>query len=394
MKRLMTALLALLMTTVLFAGTLAETGVIQSVELTDVPNSHTADAVLSLESVFQNSRATVYDILKEPANQLTVDTLLDIFSFVVDDGNRPARYFPPETQQQIIEAIEGESLDSLNMTEFMRLSFAETRISEDLKFLMELDVDYMPGQTVVVVVADTADTENLVWFALKAEVVSPGLIEVIIPKEVFVVLEGKDVLYSLLTPRRGMTRYYLQEEVITPEPLPSIEADDTSYIDRTVISEDLGEVEFSLVIVEETDIQVKELANLREHVKKQPLIDWFPKEDQQEVQLLLGGNFDLDTLILYDALSLESIDYKDTYGDVLASFHFVTPYAKEQAIIAMLGIPKDEKVTGMRTAMDWAVQLVRVQDGGAIDIAFDQLMMIEIGEQSGLLLLLAEPLTR
>ena len=41
--------------------------------------------------------------------------------------------------------------------------------------------------------------------------------------------------------------------------------------------------------------------------------------------------------------------------------------------------------------MDWAVQPAVVRDGGHVDIVFDQLALIGMGEETGLLLMFSVP---
>ena len=62
--------------------------------LTDAPGTPTQDVVLSLESLWQDEAKTPYDLTVEQADQLTMDTVSDIFHFVYKEENRPARYFP------------------------------------------------------------------------------------------------------------------------------------------------------------------------------------------------------------------------------------------------------------------------------------------------------------
>ena len=71
--------------------------------LTDAPGTPTQDIVLSLKSFFMDEARTPYGVQVMQADQLTMDTVTDIFEFVYKQKNRAARYFPEETQQAIAE---------------------------------------------------------------------------------------------------------------------------------------------------------------------------------------------------------------------------------------------------------------------------------------------------
>lgn len=126
-----------------------------------------------------------------------------------------------------------------------------------------------------------------------------------------------------------------------------------------------------------------------------PISAYLPEKSQNEIQLLLnqnGKNTQKEELVVYEYLPLITKNYKDTYGDVISTFKFATPYAEGQQVVTMLGLPKDGAVETDPTLMDWAVQRAQVNAGGEVEIVFDQLALIGMGEETGLLLVLSEPL--
>ena len=84
-------------------------------------------------------------------------------------------------------------------------------------------------------------------------------------------------------------------------------------------------------------------------------------------------------------------DFRPTDGDAVGTLSFATPYGEGQTIVTALGVPKKETSENGETLMDWSVQPAVVREGGVVDVVFDQLALIDMGAETGLLLLLSEP---
>ena len=368
-----------------------------AVEATDAPGTPTQDVVLSLTANWLDEENTPYDLEVMEPDQLAMDTVTEIYKFVFEQDNRPVRYFPEETQRQIEEMLEGiVDPDALYMTEFMRLHAAEAEPETDLLAEMLVDVDYQSDQLILVVLGDTSDSENLVWTPVESRVVELGKVEFTVPQALMEELQGEDVLFSLLTVRKGARGGVISEEYWETEhiQLPSKTAKDSVKLAK-LVSADGTQIEddFELLIVEESEIIIRELALIREHVKEeeQPVCTWLPDEERDEIQLLLSDGLDRDELVVYDYLPLITKNYKDTYGDVISTFTFATPYEEDQQVVTVLGLPRETPVEG-ETLMDWAAQRAQVNENGEVEIVFDQLALIGMGEETGLLLVLCEPI--
>lgn len=368
-----------------------------AVEATDAPGTPTQDVVLSLTANWLDEENTPYDLEVMEPDQLAMDTVTEIYKFVFEQDNRPVRYFPEETQRQIEEMLEGiVDPDALYMTEFMRLHAAEAEPETDLLAEMLVDVDYQPDQLILVVLGDTTDPENLVWTPVESRVIELGKVEFTVPQALMEELQGEDVLFSLLTVRKGARGGVISEEYWETEhiQLPSKTAKDSVKLAK-LVSADGTQIEddFELLIVDESEIIIRELALIREHVKEeeQPVCTWLPDEERDEIQLLLSDGLDRDELVVYDYLPLITKNYKDTYGDVISTFTFATPYEEGQQVVTVLGLPRETPVEG-ETLMDWAVQRAQVNENGEVEIVFDQLALIGMGEETGLLLVLCEPI--
>ena len=363
--------------------------------LTDAPGTPTQDRAVLLTAAWQDEAKTAYDLAEMPADQLTVTTATDVYDFVYEQGNRPVRWYPEDTQQAIAEMISVDP-DSLYMTEFMRLHAAEAEPQNNLDAVMELEIAYYPGQLTVVVLGDTSDPSAIVWTPVESKVVETGHVEFIVPQELMAQLQGEDLLFSLLTVREGgSTTTVVVETTEVPQNLPSKSAESTTRIIETVTKD--GETlpdDFELVIVPETDIIERELSLLKDYVteQQQSAITWLPEEDQNRARYLLGA--DGDSLIVSDYVSLITRGFRPTDGDAIGTISFATPYQAGQSIVTALGIPKADAAaddTGDSTLMDWAVQPAIVREGGWVDIVFDQLALIDMDTQTGLLLMFSEP---
>ena len=108
--------------------------------------------------------------------------------------------------------------------------------------------------------------------------------------------------------------------------------------------------------------------------------------------LLLGAEVDLETLVAYEYVPLITESYQETYGDAIAPFTFATPYQPGQTVVSLLGLPRADAAETDPTLMDWAVQRAEVNEQGEVEIVFDQLALIGMGEQTALMLVLSEPM--
>ena len=360
---------------------------------TDAPGTPTQDRAVSLTAVWQDEQQTTYDLKDMPADQLTMNTATDVYDFVYEQGNRPVRWYPEDTQKAI-EAMVSVNPDVLYMTEFMRLHAAEAEATSELDATMTLKIDYQPGQLTVVVLGDTSDPENIVWTPVESQVTETGVVTFQIPAELMSQLQGEDLLFSLLTVRQGSRGTTTVVTTEVPDVLPSKQAEDTTRIVETVTADGAAKPhDFELEIVPETSLIQRELTLLGQYVteQQQPALSWLPEEDQNRVRYLLGteGN----DLIVSDYVPLISKDFRPTDGDAVGSLSFATPYQEGQTIVTALGLPKEDGSTsdGDESQMDWIVQPATVRANGVVDVVFDQLALIDMDTETGLLLMLSVP---
>lgn len=372
------------------------TGSASAAVLTDAPGTPTQDRAVALDARWEDEARTAYDLRELPADHLTVNQAVDVYDFVYEQGNRPVRWYPEDTQKAI-EAIISVDPDALYMTEFMRLHAAEIVPPADLEATMTLTIDYQPGQLTVVVLGDTSNPANLVWTPVESRVIANGQVEFNVPQALMAQLQGEDLLFSLLTVRQGARGTVEVETTEVPENLPSKQAGDTTRVVKTVTRN--GQAlpdDFKIAIVPETELIRREITMLGQFVteQEQPALNWLPEEDQNRVRYLLG--VDGEALIVSDYVPLITEDFRPTDGDAVGTLSFATPYSESQTIVTALGIPDKnadnaDEIQNGKTQMKWSVQPAIVREGGVVDVVFDQLALIDMGTETGLLLMLSEP---
>lgn len=385
-KRILGIVLALMLLTVSASAAV----------LTDAPGTPTQDRAVALDARWEDEAQTAYDLRELPADHLTVNQAVDVYDFVYEQGNRPVRWYPEDTQKAI-EAIISVDPDTLHMTEFMRLHAAEIVPPADLEATMTLTIDYQPGQLTVVVLGDTSDPANLVWTPVESRVIANGQVEFNVPQALMAQLQGEDLLFSLLTVRQGARGTVEVETTEVPENLPSKQAGDTTRVIKTVTRD--GQAlpdDFKIAIVPETELIRREITMLGQFVteQEQPALNWLPEEDQNRVRYLLG--VDGEALIVSDYVPLITEGFRPTDGDAVGTLSFATPYSESQTIVTALGIPNKnadnaDEIQNGKTQMKWSVQPAIVREGGVVDVVFDQLALIDMGTEAGLLLMLSEP---
>lgn len=365
MRRLLLVLTALMLLAT--ATVVSATGITDS-EYTDVPTVLTQDSVISIKA----SEGKAVEVLRPNIESFAL--LNDIYRFVYENNNRPARYYDLPTQAKIAELCGGINIDILHMTEAMRLQLAdvqekpvdsteETAAAEEAISIekdepavvdMELDVEYYPGQLVVVVLGIPGKNLNYTWYPYRAEVPETGLIRWKIPVEEWKELVKQDISFHVLTVRSGPGGDMLSGTE-DPDKVFSKDAEDV-YVTHRWYSES-GEViedDFRLFMTGLSMAQELEVYRIGSHiVESGRILDYFPEERKAEALLMLPDDIDENDLVAYDIIALMDENYKDTYGDVSVEIQFGTTYDTEKAMIVLAGF--EIKDAREQPYMDWYV---------------------------------------
>ena len=379
-------------------------------EYTDVTSVMTQDSVLDLEVFTDEPEEECYIVLQQP-DETSMALLEDVYDFVWRQKHRPVRYYDEETQKKIQALVPEVDIDILHLTEFMgQEMYGIPKEDEDVVVERLLDVEYYPGQLVVVVLGYLEENEEGVeeyrWFPYRAEVPEMGLIRYTIPKEDYDLFVGQpQIIYHVLTDRIGARGDVLENSEIVTERIerPSKTADDIVRIRRWYTS--TGEViedDFRIFLVDKTKKMNEEIERIGKFLEEEnPVINWFPEYIVDEAQLLLGPAVDREKLLAYDIVAVMSENYKDTYGDVATENTFASVYDPEHRMVVMLGFPLDEdelpdlppEELEKVTHFEWyclRTEALEVED--VVEIVFKQLIIPRMEEEPALLIVLSEPL--
>lgn len=347
MKKI-SGILAILMLLSIFATAMATT--IENTEYTDVPTAMTQDSVLSAEATEECN----VEVLQP--DQESIALLDDVYRFVWEDENRPARYYDEETQEEIQQLCGNVDIDVLHMTEAMRLQFSEETEST-VTVTMKLDADYAPGQLVIVVLGIPAGDLNYTWYPYQATVSEIGVVNWDIPAADWMEFIKQPISFHLLTVRMGPGGESLWGEDVYADSVSvfSKESDDVIRTYRWYTES--GEViddDFRLFVVDLTEPMQQEVLRIGEHLADGNLIlDYFPEERKNEALLMLPEGTDEADLMVYDVIALMDEAYKDTYGDINTEMIFGTAYDTEKPMVVLAGFVNEDAQE--QPFMDWYV---------------------------------------
>lgn len=381
-------------------------------EYTDVTSVMTQDSVVSLE-LFTEEPVQEPSITLQQPDEKSMALLEDIYDFVWRRENRPVRYYDEETQQKIQDLVPGMDIDALHLTEFMAQEmYGELTHAVVVERL--LDVDYQPGQLVIVVLGYEQEDGTYRWFPYRGEVPELGMIRYTIPVEDYMELVGQpQVIYHVLTNRvgaRGEVLKYSASKSVRIE-TPSKGYRDISYVHHWYSTNgETIEDNFRIYLVEKTREMEREIDRIGAYLAEElpggetnKIINWFPEERVSEAQLLLG-DVDRETLIGYDIVAVMSEDYKDTYGDVATENRFTAAYSPERRMVAMLGFPLEaeelpdlppeelEKITHFEWYCLRTEAIENIEKEDIVEIVFKQLVIPDMETEPALLVVLSEPL--
>ena len=401
MKQRMIRIIALLCM-LAFGATASASSMVGEI-YTDITSVMTQDAVLDLE-VYTNDPIEECSIVLQQPDIKSMALLEKMYTFVWRQGNRPVRYYDVETQNKIQALIPGVDIDILHLTEFMRQEmYGEPR--EEVVVERLLDVEYYPGQLVIVVLGYEMENGEYKWFPYKAEVPSVGLIRYTIPKADYDELVSQpQVIYHVLTDRIGARGEVLVEKEIIREPVgtPSKGYKDIIRIRRWKTAHgDTIDDPFSIFLVERTKEMNREIERMGKFLaedEKNKIIQWFPEEIANQAQLLLG-EVEKEKVIAYDIVAVMSENYKDTYGDVATENLFASAYDSEHKMVVMLGFElPEEALAGLTeeelekvTHYEWYVLRAEALDE-FVEIVFKQLVIPTMETEPAMIVVLSEPL--
>lgn len=122
-------------------------------------------------------------------------------------------------------------------------------------------------------------------------------------------------------------------------------------------------------IQEETE-EKKVFDEIAAFVEAEPVATYFGEEAMTAAAEYLPAELDVSTLVMDEFFLLTAENYDEAYGDVVATFEFVTPYEDETVLLAMVGILPGENAEE-DAAITW-IPLQAVASEGKVQITFTQ----------------------
>ncbi len=363
--------------------------------LTDVPATPAKAAGVQITASWADGTAAD-ELQALDADEVTVAQAQAAYAYVYEGNNSAASWYPEETRQEIAGMVSTDAAD-LGMSNMLRLHVADGEPQSDLNATIDPGVAYQADQQVVVVLGDTTGADGIDWTTVAATVNANGRIEFTVPQSVLALLQGKDLIFTVMS-TRSVTREVVNTESepvfeteapAEDEGTPSVDAESTTSVARTVKNGQVVEDDFKLVIVEETTEIRQEIELIKTYVSAnaQPALTWLPEDAQQSVAYLLGN--DGSDLIVSDYVTLTSENFVSGDGSAVGTFSFATPYTAGRKLVAALGLPKADAAAG-ETQMSWTVMPASVNENGCVDVVFDQQVLDEMGSETGLLLIFSE----
>ena len=420
MKRILACVLLLAICLGVCSGAAAQQRVIDvtavhgSDRYSDAPANPTQENLLEIAAtaIPAEDEATPFTLMKMLPTNLTVDELAPIYDFVEINLNPPARYFPEEVQQTIIDI--GFDPDALYMPEFFSTfpqvypDALEDQVYVDVEMLY--DIDYRAGLPVVVVLGWDSD-EGVEWQALPADVPRDHYVHFEIPPETLKIINGQETLFALLTVKPGMgyDEYY-SETIKIPYEIPSITSGDLTVIVDGYTAVSSGDpIPCELVLTDRSRRITLELDAIEKHIhqnyttensqnyERESIMSYFKSEMNRQVHLLLPETVANDDLMCYELACLQSVEYIEPYGDVMARFLFATPYYEGQTMVSMLALPDAENPEDemIWTPLHTEVKRVYTDEEHFIDyveITFSSAVLTPMLEETALLLVLSTPM--
>lgn len=384
MKKTMSILVALLLAVLMMTGAVAEP--VEEFYMR-VPAALTQDEVVHFVAEYKPEKEVLeYGIEVLEPTILGMESLSELIDYVQIHVLPPIGYFTEEVQEKIAALLpENYDLEALHVTEFMSIlpEATETTVAVDAEVL--LDVDYQPGQLVLVVLGIEDENGEIVWEPLEASVTELGKIEFVIPVELQNTVDGVETLFAVLTEQIGD-----RGDVLPGQDAPSYSK---TAQDMTQVTDVEAEqpVEFEVITVEETELILAELEDMREHTELlQPIFTFFDEETQKAAKFLLPDDVGTDALVAYEVASVMSVGYDEIYGGALVNFVFATPYENDMAVVTLVGLPK-EAPAAEEDPMEWTALRTSVTEG-QVSVIFDKAVLTAMEEETALMIVLSEPL--
>lgn len=149
-------------------------------------------------------------------------------------------------------------------------------------------------------------------------------------------------------------------------------------VDNTTVIEETFVVE----IAQDEEEVVQEIANLYAFVtteQKAP-VEFFPVEVQEKVAEILPEEVKAETLECTEFVTVRELGYKESYGDVVVNFSFVTQYKAAQKVVVLMGFYTGEVDEEGNPVVEWFPIEATALEDGTLDVVMTQEMLVKFSD--------------
>ena len=134
-----------------------------------------------------------------------------------------------------------------------------------------------------------------------------------------------------------------------------------------VIAEDFT---VALTVLAEESVEKKVFDEIVAVAETAPVAEYFGEEVMTSVAAILPAEINVESLVMDEFFALSEENYDATYGDVDATFEFVTVYPDETVLVALVGIlPAEDAAEDAE--ITWVAQEAVVTEG-KVAVTFTQ----------------------
>ncbi|MBQ3080665.1 MAG: hypothetical protein IJC48_11830 [Clostridia bacterium] len=311
--------------------------------------------------------------------------------FLKDETKTVIDYFPDEAQKDIgvklmDEKQEGNlSLNSLIVTDFATVEIANYQESfGDVFALVDFAAEYDFGARVVGVlglydgsVDPLTGKYNVAWAAVKAEVTEEGIVELLLTEDDFAAVSAakESALLILAVPGEG------EKEPVAPPQTGSKTATDNTQIEDIASANGLIKDDFKIIVAEDKEPIKREIEKMYAFVNEENKApaEYLPAEVLALAVDALDG-CEISLMEINEFVTIESVNYKEEYGDIVVNIEFVTNFAVGQKACACLAVYTGEtdEATG-EYKVEWVVlEAVALENGNlSVYIPMEEVLRIQ-----------------
>lgn len=169
---------------------------------------------------------------------------------------------------------------------------------------------------------------------------------------------------------------------------------DTTVVEKIETSTGVEVKEtFEVKVAENTEPVVQQITNLFKFVveEEQAPIAYFPPETQEQVKAVVAAKIeqlpelekveiDVEKMEINEFVTIETINYEETYGDVAINFSFLTEYKVGQVVVALVSIFTGEYDELGNPIVEWIIMDAEVMEDGTLTVIFPQVEMTKVQE--------------